>query len=256
VIRSIWVVANMLVITPPLAIAIIVRSFFAGPAEAFYDRIPRIWARWALRVSGVDVQARGLENVAPGRPQIFVANHVSWYDVLSLASIIPKRYRFIGKKELARVPIWGRAWVASGHIPIDRGNTQSAIESLDRAARIIRGDSSSIIIFPEGTRSESGELLPFKKGSFMLALHSGIEVVPVAITGSRAILPKGSWRVRGGRIIVRFGDPIDTARYSASQRDELMARVRSEIQALLDTHAPQPHEADVRHQQHTRPRNP
>jgi 1-acyl-sn-glycerol-3-phosphate acyltransferase len=237
VIRSIWVVANMLVITPPLAIFIIVRSFMAGPAEAVYDRVPRFWARWALRVSGVTVEARGLENVAPGRPQIFLANHVSWYDVLALTCVIPKRYRFIGKKELARVPIWGRAWVASGHIPIDRGNTQSAIESLDRAARIVREDSSSIIVFPEGTRSDTGELLPFKKGSFMLAVHSGIEVVPVAISGSRCILPKGGWRVRSGRIIVRFGAPIHTAQYSADQRDELMARVRSEIESMLSTHA-------------------
>jgi 1-acyl-sn-glycerol-3-phosphate acyltransferase len=253
VIRSIWVVANMLVITPPLALVIIARSFFSRKSESIYDRIPRFWARWALRVSGVSTQGVGLEHVAPGRPQIFVANHASWFDVLALASVIPKRYRFIGKQELARVPIWGRAWVASGHIPIDRSNTQAAIESLDRAARIVREDSSSIIVFPEGTRSATGELLPFKKGAFMLALHSGIEMVPVAITGSRAILPKGSWRVRSGRIIVRFGAPIETARYSATQRDELMARVRSEMEALLAAQAPQPREPNVRHQQHTRP---
>jgi 1-acyl-sn-glycerol-3-phosphate acyltransferase len=253
VIRSIWVVLNMLVVTPPLALAIIIRSFMPGPGDALYDRIPRIWARWALRVSGVRVTDLGLENVAPGRPQIFLANHVSWYDVLALAWIIPKRYRFIGKKELTRVPLWGRAWLASGHIPIDRGNTQAAIESLDRAARTLREDSSSIVMFPEGTRSDGSGLLPFKKGAFMLALHAGIEIVPVAISGTRRILPKGGWRVRGGRIIVRFGAPIATAGYDARTRDELIARVRSEMESLLEAHAPDQSEANVGHQQRTRP---
>jgi 1-acyl-sn-glycerol-3-phosphate acyltransferase len=253
VIRSLWVVANMLVITPPLALVIIIRSYFSGPAYAIYDGVPRLWARWALRVSDARVTAHGLEHVAPGRPQIFLANHVSWYDVLALAAILPKRYRFIAKKELARVPLWGRAWQASGHIAIDRGDTHAAIESLDRAARLVREDNSGVIIFPEGTRSADGNLLPFKKGAFMLAVHSGIEVVPVTIMGTRAILPKGSWRVRRGRIIVRFGAPIPSAQYSAKTRDELMARVRAEIESTLAAHAQEPGEANVRHQQHSRP---
>ncbi|HSJ26285.1 MAG TPA: lysophospholipid acyltransferase family protein [Longimicrobiales bacterium] len=252
-IRSIWVVLNMLIVTPPLALAIIIRSFMRGPAEAFYDRIPRIWAQWALRTSGADVTAIGLENVAPGRPQIFIANHVSWMDVLVLATSIPKRYRFIGKKELARVPLWGRAWVAAGHIPIDRSDTQAAIESLDRAAKVIRQDSSSVIIFPEGTRSATGALLPFKKGAFMLAVHAGIEIVPVAITGTRHMLAKGSWRVRSGRIIVRFGAPIAAAGYSASTREELISRVRTAMEEMLASDVPDQSEANVGNHQRTRP---
>lgn len=252
-IRSIWVVLNMLVATPPLALAIVIRSFFPGKAERFYYRIPRFWAAWALRVSGVEVTTLGLENVAPGRPQILLANHVSWYDVLALTCVIPKRYRFVGKQELSRVPLWGRAWLASGHIPIDRRDTARAVQSLDRAAAMVQQDSSSIIIFPEGTRSADGTMLPFKKGAFMLALHSGIEVVPVAISGTRAILPKGSWRVRSGRIIVRFGAPIPAAQYSTETRDELMSRVRASIESLLDAHPTGTSEANVGHHQRTRP---
>jgi 1-acyl-sn-glycerol-3-phosphate acyltransferase len=242
----------MLVVTPPLALIIVVRSFLPGRAERLYDRISRIWARCALRVSGARVDAFGLEHVAPDRPQILLANHASWYDVLALATILPKRYRFVGKVELARVPLWGRAWLAAGHIPIDRSNTERAIESLDRAARMVRADNSSIIIFPEGTRSAAGELLPFKKGGFMLAIRAGIELVPVGISGTRAILPKGGWRVRSGRIIVRFGEPIPAAGYQPEARDELLLRARTAMQRLIDASATEPDEANVRNTQRPR----
>jgi 1-acyl-sn-glycerol-3-phosphate acyltransferase len=238
-IRSIWVVLVLLFATPPLSLVIIVRSFFPGEAERIYDGIPRLWARLMLRVSGVRVTAVGMENIAPGRPQIVLSNHASWYDVLALTAIIPKRYRFVGKKELTRVPLWGRAWQASGHIAIDRSDTNRAVESLDRAGQMVREDRSSIIIFPEGTRTSTGALQPFKKGAFMLALHNGIELLPTAVQGTHAILPKDSWRVRPGRIIVRFGTPLDTASYSVDKRDELIARARAEMEALLAAPAPE-----------------
>jgi 1-acyl-sn-glycerol-3-phosphate acyltransferase len=232
VIRTLWVALNALASTPPLSLAIIAGSFIGVP-DRIHVWIGRFWVRWLLRASGVRVHAFGLENIAPGRPQILLCNHVSCYDVAALTDVVPKRYRFVGKKELTRVPLWGRAWQAAGSIAIDRSDTQRAIASLERAARIVRADNSAIIIFPEGTRSPDGSLQPFKKGAFMLALHSGIEVVPVVVQGTREILPKGSWRVRPGRIIVRFGRPIEAAGYSELNRDHLMARVRSEMEALL-----------------------
>jgi 1-acyl-sn-glycerol-3-phosphate acyltransferase len=237
VIRTAWVWLNALISTPLLSLLVIMGSF-AGASGRFYERIGRFWVRWLLRASGVRVVAFGLENIAPGRPQIILCNHVSWYDVGALTNVVPKRYRFVGKQELARVPLWGRAWQAAGSIAIDRSDTQAAIASLDRAARLVRADSSTIIIFPEGTRSPDGTLQLFKKGAFMLALHSGIEVVPAVVIGTRDILPKGSWRVRPGRIIVRFGAPIPVGAGSQSDRDELMARTRREMQALLDAPLP------------------
>jgi 1-acyl-sn-glycerol-3-phosphate acyltransferase len=232
VIRTIWVMLHALVTTPTLSLAILAGTFLGVP-DRVHVRIGRFWVRWLLRVSGVRVTAFGLEHLAPGRPQILLSNHTSWYDVAALTDVVPKRFRFVGKTELARVPLWGRAWQAAGSIAIDRSDTERAIASLDRAARLAHGDNSAVIIFPEGTRSADGSLQPFKKGAFMLALHSGIEIVPVVVLGSRDILPKGSWRVRAGRIIVRFGRPIDTACYSSLNRDQLMARVRSEMEALL-----------------------
>ena len=251
-IRSAWVALNLLVATVPLSIFVIVASLFTA-GKLLYDTVPRFWARWILWASGTRVQLSGIEHIAPGRPQIIAPNHVSWYDVLVLAAYIPKRYRFIAKKELKQVPFFGRAWQAIGHIAIDRSDTQSAIESLDRAARLVREDNSCIIIFPEGTRSSSDEMLPFKKGAFVLALHTGLEIVPTGVQGTRAIMPKHSWRVSPGRIIVRFGRPLTTVAHGEGDRDELMARVRSEIEALRRIPPPETEEAHVRHHQRSRP---
>ncbi|HSJ06062.1 MAG TPA: lysophospholipid acyltransferase family protein [Longimicrobiales bacterium] len=245
-IRTAWFILNAVVVTPILSLVVIAGSL-TGAREPLYDRIGRFWVGWLLRVSGVRVEARGLANIATAQAQLLLSNHVSFFDVLALSHIVPKRYRFVGKQELTRVPFWGRAWQAAGHVAIDRTDTQRAIKSLDRVAQLTREDQRSIVMFPEGTRSATGELQPFKKGPFMLALHTGVPIVPVAVTGSRSILPKGSWRVRSGRIIVRFGHPIDTTRYDAGSRDELMARVHTELAALLAGTGPEPDNDNVDH---------
>jgi 1-acyl-sn-glycerol-3-phosphate acyltransferase len=231
-IRTIWVAINALAATIPLSLLVVAGSY-AGAKSRFYDRIPRWWARWLLWASGVRVEVEGLEHLELERAQIIVANHVSWYDVLALAAHTPKRYRFVAKKELERIPLFGHAWLAAGHISVDRRDTQRAVASLDRAGRTIREDGSSVIIFPEGTRSATGALQPFKKGAFVLALHNGIDIVPTAVLGTHHILSKNGWRVRAGRIIVRFGPAIPTREYDIRRRDELIDRVRQEMQRLL-----------------------
>lgn len=236
-IRSIWVALNLLLVTIPLSLVIIIPSFTGGQ-HAVFEWVPRLWARWMLWASGVHVRLEGIDNIELGRAQVIVANHVSWFDVLAIAAFLPKRYRFIAKKELARVPLWGRAWLAAGHIAVDRGNTQAAVESLERAGRIVREDGSAIVIFPEGTRSATGELQPFKKGAVMLALLNELDIVPTAVLGTRAILPKNGWRVSAGRIIVRFGPPIPTAGRNADDREQLLAQVRAQIEHMLVAPAP------------------
>jgi 1-acyl-sn-glycerol-3-phosphate acyltransferase len=181
----------------------------------------------------VRVHVIGAENLSADRAQIIVANHVSWYDVLALAAYTPKRYRFVAKKELARVPLWGHAWLAAGHIAVDRSDNQRAVASLDQAGRTILEDNSSVIIFPEGTRSRTGELQPFKKGAFVLALNNGIDIVPTGVRGTYDIMSRDNWRIRSGRIIVRFGPPVSPVGYDMRQRDELIARVRSDVAELL-----------------------
>ncbi|MEX0892096.1 MAG: lysophospholipid acyltransferase family protein [Gemmatimonadota bacterium] len=230
-IRSAWMVLANLFITIPLSILVWVAASL-GHRGGLYDWVHHAWSRTMLKLSGVSVATRGLEQVELERPQVFVSNHQSWYDVLSIAAVLPKRYRFVAKKELERVPFWGPAWKAAGHISIDRSNTQSAIAALDEAGRRIKEDASSIVIFPEGTRSADGELLPFKKGGIMLALRAGVDIVPVYVEGSREVLPRNGWRVTPGPIIVRFGAPIATSGMGEEERDALVARVRSAIVAL------------------------
>jgi len=235
-IRSVWVYVNLLAVTIALSSAVVVCALLRvrGP---IYDWAGLAWARWMLRVSGTRVRVIGLEHAKADRPRIFASNHQSWFDVFALAAHLPGPYRFVAKAELGRIPIFGHAWRAAGHISVDRGDRQSAVQSLDEAAARLRRENSAVVIFPEGTRSPTGQLLPFKKGAFILALHSGVDIIPVAVSGGRDILGKHNWLVRRGEIVVRIGPPILTAEYSSATRDALIARVRSEIQRLLDLSA-------------------
>jgi 1-acyl-sn-glycerol-3-phosphate acyltransferase len=236
-IRTVWVAIHVVLATIPFSLLVVIGSYL-GAGSRFYDQIPRWWARWILWASNVRVDVLGLENVSLEDAQIIVANHSSWYDVLALAAYMPKRYRFVAKKELARVPLFGHAWQAAGHISVDRSDNQRAVASLDQAGRTIREDNSSVIIFPEGTRSATGELQPFKKGAFVLALHNGIDVVPVGVQGAFRIMSRNGWRVRAGRIIVRFGRPVSPSDFDIRRRDEMIARVRSDVEQLLDSPVP------------------
>lgn len=233
-IRTLWVGLNLLVATASLSLLVIALALFRARGPA-YDRIGRTWARWMMRVSGVKVRLQGVEHLSPERPQIVVSNHASWYDVWALAAFIPGRYHFVAKKELAAIPIFGTAWKAAGHISIDRSDRTSAVRSLRAAGERMHAEKGTVVIFPEGTRSDREGMLPFKKGAFMLAIHTGVEIVPTAVIGGRKVLPKGGWRVRPGTLIVRFGEPIPSAEYSERTRDELITRVRSAIETMLST---------------------
>jgi 1-acyl-sn-glycerol-3-phosphate acyltransferase len=237
VIRTLWVALNSFVATILIG-SVVIGSAVLRIKGGIYDWASRHWSRWILWASGVTVLVEGLSNIHMDEPQVLVSNHQSWYDVWALAAYIPKRYRFIAKKELGYIPVFGTAWKAAGHISVDRSDHAAAVKSLDQAGEVIRNDRSSVVIFPEGTRSSDGRLQPFKKGAFMLALHSGVEIVPVACIGTREILPKNGWRVHGGTIIVRFGEPIQIAGYDEGNRDALIERVRGEIERLMQNGTP------------------
>ena len=195
------------------------------------ERAPRDWARLILWAAGTRVVLEGTEHLDPDAPQVLIANHASWFDVLALTTYLPGTYKFVAKKELRTVPIFGPSVAACGHIFIDRKDRQSAIESLALVRERMARDRPTVIMFPEGTRSRTGELQPFKKGAFVLAIQTGADVVPAAIEGSREIMKKGSWWIRKGTVRVRIGEPIRVAGYTLARRDELMAMSR---QALLD----------------------
>ncbi|NIP83188.1 MAG: 1-acyl-sn-glycerol-3-phosphate acyltransferase, partial [Actinobacteria bacterium] len=195
----------------------------------------RTWSSAILWASGCPIRVEGVENIEPDTPQILVGNHQSWFDVPAVAANLPKSYHFVAKKELERVFIFGRAWKAAGHISIDRSDRESAIRSLEQAGRQLREEGTAVVIFAEGTRSPDDRLQPFKKGAFMLALHTGVPIVPFGVAGSRRVLPKGSWRVRRGPIIVRFGRPIPTEGLDPEDRDALIERVHDEVRRLRDS---------------------
>lgn len=231
--RSIWVALNLIVGTFVLSLLSIITALVRHRG-GMYEWIARSWARWAVWASGSRMVVEGIENVRLDRPQIIASNHQSWFDVFALAAVIPKRYRFIAKAELRKIPLFGLAWESCGHISIDRKDRAKAIRALDAAAALMRSDNSAVVIFPEGTRSPTGELMPFKKGAFMMALRTGIEIVPATVMGTYEVQKKGDWRVRAGRIIVRFGPPIDSSAFDDEHREELMLVVRERIATMLD----------------------
>jgi 1-acyl-sn-glycerol-3-phosphate acyltransferase len=233
-IRSIWAWFNGALATLVLGPPLIVAALLGIGSRRYYDWTGRTWSRWNLRAGGCRVTVEGIEHIHMDSPQILVGNHQSWFDVFAVAANIPKAFLFVAKKELERVWLFGPAWKAAGHISIDRSNQPAAVASLTKAGEQMRREKSAVVVFPEGTRSPNDDLLPFKKGAFMLALHTGVPIVPFAVAGSRRIFPKGSWRVRPGPIIVRFGPPIPTDQLGPDHRDALIERVRGEIRRMRD----------------------
>jgi len=233
-IRSVWTIGNIVVATMVIGPLVIAGGLLGIRRHAYYDWAGRNWSRWILAASGCDVRVEGLEHIAPDTPQVLVGNHQSWFDVPAIAAHLSKNFHFIAKKELERVFIFGRAWKAAGHISIDRTDRESAVRSLEAAGEQLRNEGSAVIVFAEGTRAPTDELQPFKKGAFMLALHSGVPIVPFAVAGSRRVMPKDSWRVRRGPIIVRFGEPVPTEGLSHEDRDSLVERVQQEVRRLRD----------------------
>ncbi|MCA9577072.1 MAG: lysophospholipid acyltransferase family protein [Polyangiales bacterium] len=210
-------------------------------AEAAFGPVPRErasrrlaqWAEAAVRHARIDTFVEGLEHVDPTRPHLVVSNHQSTYDIFVLMHLYPAELRMIAKKEMFRVPFVGGAMAAAEFVNIDRGDNARAREALEVARRRIES-GINIWIAPEGTRSEDGRLLPFKTGGFMLALQTGIPILPVTVVGTQHVLPAKQVRVHPGkRAGLRFHAPVDPAAYGTARRDELMEHVRRTIDSGL-----------------------
>ena len=215
--------------------AIIVASVATDRGDRFCDWAPRAWGKAILWAAGVKVTVEGMERLDRGGPRIMVSNHQSWFDVFALCAHLPVRFRFVAKKELGRIPIYGRAWKACGHVSVDRGDRDAAIESLGQASEEVKELGLTMVMFPEGTRSPTGELQPFKKGAFVLAIQLQIPLVPIAVVGSRAIMRKGGWRVSSGEITLRVGDAISSEGLAFEDRDELVEQSHTAVAQLLES---------------------
>jgi len=193
-----------------------------GRTIHFYVAVP--WAKTILRVCGIRVKRRGVENVNARRPRIYMSNHQSYFDIFALLAYLPVDFKFILKQELMRIPFLGLAMRQAKYIGIQREDPRKAIRSINQAAEKIR-NGTSVVIFPEGTRSVDGRLQPFKRGGFNLALKAGCDIVPVTINGSHRIAPKGSLNINKGHFSMHIGKPISVKGFTKKNLTQLMDRV-------------------------------
>jgi 1-acyl-sn-glycerol-3-phosphate acyltransferase len=178
------------------------------------------------------VALSGVNHIERGEPHILMANHQGAYDIFALLAYLPVDFKWLAREEIFRIPILGWAMAAAGYVSIDRRGKKKALESIERAVAKIR-EGVSVLVFPEGTRSPDGRIHPFKKGGFTLAIKAGVPIVPISIRGSRNVLPRGSLRVRPGKIDIMIGKGIRTDDKRLADRDDLMMAVRDAIDRAL-----------------------
>src|SRR3972149_3824045 len=196
-----------------------------GLSGNFVHAIGSFWAGIIVSLSGVKVDIKGIENIPPP-PFILMSNHKGAFDIPVLQAKLPIQYRWIARKGLFTIPVIGWAMRLAGYIPIDRGNSKSAYRSIEEGAGRIK-NGVSVLIFPEGGRNETEELLPFKRGGVLLAEKSGVPIVPISIRGTEKIMPMHKYSMSGGPVKVRIGQPIET-------KDKDGARLTQEVKAAIE----------------------
>ncbi len=208
---------------------------FVDRASPMIHRACKWWGRNLLRIAHIPIQVEGLEHLQPGQAYVYAANHRSNFDIFALISILPGRFLWVAKKSLFHVPVLGLALTRMGSISVDRENLRSAVQSLDQATATVKS-GVSMVIFPEGTRTPSRELLPFKKGVFIMAMKAEQPIVPVSISGTRFIQPRETIRIKPGPIKVVISPPISPRAFS--RKEDLMAAVRQAIEAHYEPDFP------------------
>jgi 1-acyl-sn-glycerol-3-phosphate acyltransferase len=222
--------AWILILLVPVTLSLLLT--WSGNAAGWMAR--RLWSPAVLWVAGVKLEAEPNLALDLKQPYVFVSNHQGYFDIPAAFATILHPIRFVAKRSLAYVPILGWYLVLTGHVLIERGNRQQSIDSLRRAGERI-GRGTSILIYPEGTRSddESGAVRAFKKGGFMVALAAQVPIVPVAVDGSHRIKHKNEFSIRPGKLRIKIGDPIPTRGLTTADRETLMRTVHDK---LIDLH--------------------
>jgi 1-acyl-sn-glycerol-3-phosphate acyltransferase len=229
-IRTIMVltfVVLALIFVQPL---LILWTLLTGDANFMYGTFIAA-LRIVLRLAGIRVRVEGLENI-PSGVCVFTSNHASNLDPVALVPNIPRRVALLAKKEVFSIPILSKALRQAKLIPVDRADKEAAAESVDIAVQYMK-EGLSFCVFPEGTRSRDGRLLPFKKGTFLMAIRAGAWVVPVSLAGTQRLMRKGDWTIHPGDVVVRYGPAVKATEYAEEQRDQLRQRVQGIVAAGL-----------------------
>jgi len=218
------VIHTLICSTIGLVVIFIDRSF------TLYHYLAKIFPLGILIISGIRVKVTGLENIDRKAVYVFASNHSSHLDITALQWGVPNRLSMIFKKELAKIPFFGWQLYLGPYVVIDRKDPKAAMNSLTEAKKVMDKKKISVLVFPEGTRSETGEVQSFKRGAFYLAAHSGYPIVPITINGTKKIMPKGTFKLKSGTIYLHFDKPIPTDNI-ISKQDELalMEKVREII---------------------------
>ncbi len=216
-----------IILAPPL---LLLSLFDSGQSSYF---LTRLWVLFVSGSMGLTFSIQGTEKIVPGTSYIVTPNHQSNVDILGLLKMLPCRYRWVLKKELLRIPMFGWALARTGAISLDRSNPRQAVERLrEGTGKLANG--WSVLIYPEGTRTLDGKLRSFKKGAFMMAIQTGIPLLPVTSNGAFKIMPKTSLLFRPGHVTIHVGDPIPTAGLTEEDVPELIEKTRAAIAANLD----------------------
>lgn len=210
---------------------------FLPPRGAWTFLVARIWSGGLLAAAAVRVRAEVDPALDPRGRYVFLANHQSLFDIPAILATSPGQLRMIAKRSLFKIPIFGWAIRAGGFIPVDREDRSTAVRTFASAAAHLRA-GTSMLLFPEGTRSRSDELLPFQRGGFLLALKSGLPIVPVGVSGTRAVQPRGSLVIRPGTAVVRYGAPLAPAEFGMRRKGELVEEVRRRVAELAGLRYP------------------
>jgi 1-acyl-sn-glycerol-3-phosphate acyltransferase len=234
---------SVLVIAPLIVFSTIVFGSVSVVASLFDStgraamRVARVWSRSLLLFARVRVKVEGIEKIDPGASYIFCSNHLSYMDTPAVLSSIPAEFRFLAKEGLFQIPLLGTHLKQAGHIPVPREDPRRAIRTMTRAGRIVRERGVSLLIFAEGGRSRDGALRPFKEGAAYIAIQAQAPLVPVAVIGTREILPMGSAVFHAGRVRLRIGNPIPTEGLTLRDRKALTAAAHEQIADMLETGA-------------------
>jgi len=213
--------------------AILLASFF-DPDKRKQNHIERAWARALLFIGGVKVHVDGLEKVKEDGSYVFVSNHLSYMDTPVALAHIPVRFRFLAKRGLFQIPFLGWHLGRAGHIRVPREDARAAVKTMTLAAQIVREQGISLLIFPEGGRSRDGNMRDFKEGAAFIAIKAVVPLVPIALIGTREVLPFGSGHVRPGKVTMRIGEPLSTDQAKMHDRMRLTEELRHRIVSLLE----------------------